>query len=173
MVDIKLNLAHPRTARMGEGARMMRAMIALFVLLIPCSGAAQQRKIPVSVSQVGHDQVGSLFATAFKQDLSHSARYEFMRTEVSKSGLRFYVEFITVDAADGASDQGKRSVISVVIQDMGLPNSFPVANMWYHKVIVVDRQTVGKISNELLEDMDARWYSYIKNSAASCPKEKL
>jgi hypothetical protein len=32
---------------------------------------------------------------------------------------------------------------------------------------------VGKISNELLEDMDARWCGYIKNSAGGCPKEKL
>ena len=96
-----------------------------------------------------------------------------MPTEVSKSGLRFYVEFISVDVAEAASEQGKRSVVSVVIQDMGLPNSFPVADMWYHKAIVVDRQTVDKIAKDLLEDMDARWCSYIKNSVGGCPKEKL
>jgi hypothetical protein len=44
---------------------------------------------------------------------------------------------------------------------------------WYHKVLVVDQKTTGKIAKELLEDMDARWCNYIKSSVGGCPKEKL
>jgi hypothetical protein len=45
--------------------------------------------------------------------------------------------------------------------------------MWYHKLVVVEKNAVGKIAVELLEDMDARWCSYIKNSVGGCPKEKF
>jgi hypothetical protein len=96
-----------------------------------------------------------------------------MQSDGVKSGLRFYIELITVDPADNGPEQAKRSVASVVIQDFGIPNSYPVADMWYHKVIVVDKDTADTIAKELLEDMDARWCSYIKNSTGGCPKEKF
>jgi hypothetical protein len=90
-----------------------------------------------------------------------------------EKGFRFYVEFITIDAADAAPEQGKRSLVSVVIEDMGRPDSFPVADMWYHKAIVVNRQMVNETANELLENMGARWCNYIKNSVGGCPREKF
>jgi hypothetical protein len=150
---------------------MKGLLTAMFVLLIPFANAAQERKTPVSVSHTGKDQVGTLFAEAFGRALSHSALYEPLSG--NESGFRFYVDLTTVDAADTVPERGKRSVVSVVIQDMGLPNSFPVADMWYHKVIIVNRRQVEETAKKLLEDMDARWCSYIRNSVGGCPKEKL
>ncbi len=88
-------------------------------------------------------------------------------------GFQFDMDMITTDAGDTAAEQGKRAVVSVVVEDMGLPNSFPVANMWYHKAFIVDRRSVDQIAGELLEDLDAGWCRYIKNSIAGCAKEKL
>jgi len=45
--------------------------------------------------------------------------------------------------------------------------------MWYHKVIVVDKNAVGTVAKDLLDDMDARWCNYIKNSVGGCPREKF
>jgi hypothetical protein len=143
----------------------------IFTLLIPLSGAPQERKTPVSVGHTGKDQVGMLFVEAFNRELSHSTRYAPMSE--SDKGLRFFVDFISVDAADSAAEEGKKSVISVVIEDMGLPNSFPVPDMWYHKVIVVNRRSADETAKRLLEDMDARWCTYIHNFISGCPKEKL
>jgi hypothetical protein len=145
--------------------------LVLTLLLFPC--LAHSRKIPVSVSRTGQDYVGSLFTAALQKELSQSVAYAPVQTAGTDSGLRFYVELSTIEVADKKQDQGKRSVVSIVIQDMGSPNSYPVANMWYHKVIVVDTTTVGEIAKELLEDMDARWCQYNKNSVGGCPKEKL
>ena len=145
----------------------------ILALVIPCAGFAQDRKTPVSVSHTGKDQVGMLFVAALDRELSNSNGYRSLRTGEKESGLRFYVDLTTVDPADTQQQQGRKSAISVVIQDFGLPNSFPVADMWYHKVIVVDRKDVGAMAKTLLEDMSARWCNYIKNSVGGCPKEKL
>jgi hypothetical protein len=107
-------------------------------LLVPCLYGAQERKTPVSVFRIGQDQVGSLFVAAVNRELAKSVRNEQMPSEGIKDGFRFYVELISIDVSDDVSAQGKRSVISVVIEEMGLPNSIPVSNMWYHKVVVVD-----------------------------------
>ena len=69
--------------------------------------------------------------------------------------------------------QGKRSVVSVVIEEFGVPNSYPVATMWYHKAIIVDKNLVGTIAKDLLYDMDARSCSHNKSSVGGCPKEKF
>jgi hypothetical protein len=45
--------------------------------------------------------------------------------------------------------------------------------MWYHKVIIVDKDSVGTFAKDLLFDMDARWCSYVKNSIGGCPREKF
>jgi len=116
---------------------MKTLLLVIFTLLIPFFAAAQEPKTPVSVGHTGKDQVGTLFVEAFNRELSHSTRYTPMNE--SDKGFRFFVDFITVDASDTAPEEGKRSVVSVVIEDMGLPNSFPVADMWYHKVIGGER----------------------------------
>jgi hypothetical protein len=150
---------------------MKQLFVVAVALLISHTVETQQHKTPVSVSRTGKDRVGSRFVEAFNRELSHSPGYEPMSK--SEKGFRFFVEFITIDVANAVPEEGNRSVVSVVIQQMGLPNSFPVADMWYHKVIVVDRSTVDATAKELLEDMTARWCSYPKDSIGGCPKEKF
>jgi hypothetical protein len=134
---------------------------------------AQERRIPVSVSRTGVDRVGSLFVAALNRELSHSIRYEPMPTEGIDKGLRFYIELVTVDLSNNGQERGKSSAVSVVIEDMGLPGSFPVATKWYHKVIVFDEKAADKVAEELMEDLDAGWCNHIKSSVGGCPKEKL
>jgi hypothetical protein len=148
---------------------MTRLLVAALVVLIPAASIAQMRKTPVSVSHTGQDRVGTLFVAAFKQKVLHSDGYELMKDD--EKDLRFYVEMITVDPADTESDQGKRSVVSVVIQSY--PSTYPVADMWYHKVIIVNQRQVEDTAKKLLEDMNARWCSHIRNSVGGCPKEKF
>jgi hypothetical protein len=160
-----------RTLGRRYNPRMKRKLVAAFALLVASTVTAQERKTPVSVAHTGKDAVGTLFAEAFKKELLHSVRYESMKGD--EKGFRFYVDMITVDVADTESDQGTKSVASVVIQDMSYPSSFPVANMWYHKVIVVNRGQVDDTAKNLLEDIDARWCNYIHNSVGGCPQEKF
>jgi hypothetical protein len=153
---------------------MCRQYAAVLALLFACTGAAQERQIiPVSVSRAGKDQVGLLFLAALNRELSHSLRHGPMPANPTNKGLRFYIELVTVDVAENEQQRGNRSAVSVVIEEMGLPNSFPVPNKWYHKAFVVDQNTVDKTAKELIEDMDARWCRYPKNSIGGCPKEKL
>jgi hypothetical protein len=150
---------------------MKRLLILATALLFASTGVAQQAKIPVSVGHTGKDRVGILFVEAFKRERSHSSRYQPMNE--NEKGLRFFVDFITVDVSDIPAEEGKRSVVSVVIEQMGLPNSFPVADMWFHKVISVNRSAADATAKELLEDMDARWCAHLKNSPGGCPNEKF
>ncbi|HUK31995.1 MAG TPA: hypothetical protein VLV89_12835 [Candidatus Acidoferrum sp.] len=150
-----------------------RIITAIFTLLFPLSGLAQNHKFPVSVSQSGHDQVGSLFTSAFKRELSRSVHYEFLPPQQSRNEATFYVELMTVDMGDDPANQGKRSAISIVISEMGMPGDYPVPYKWYHKLIVVEKQTVDKIAKDLLDDMDASWCNQLKSSLGGCPKEKL
>lgn len=152
---------------------MMRPIVLLVVLLIPCATFAQESRIPVHVSHIGQDSVGLRFDEALKQELTRSARYAPKYSAQAKNKFELYVELISVDVAENKSDEGKKSIISVVIEEFGLPNSYPVATMWYHKVLVVKMETVGTTAEDLLYDMDARWCSYIKNSVGTCPKEKF
>lgn len=151
----------------------MRPIALLVLLLAPCAGFAQESRIPVHVSYTGKDSVGSMFDEALKRALTHSTRYVPKYSEQAHNKIELYVEMVSVDVAENKSDDGKRSVISVVIEEFGLPNSYPVATMWYHKVIVVDKTSVGTVGNDLLEDMNARWCNYHKNSVGGCPKEKF
>jgi hypothetical protein len=152
---------------------MVRLIAIFFVLLVPHAGFAQQSRTPVYVSHTGQDRVGSLFEAALKQELSRSTRYVPRHYEGTKTKFEFHIDLSTVDVADNRSEEGKRSVVSVVIEDFGLPNSYPVATMWYHKLIVVDKNSVGTVAKDLLDDMDARWCNHIKSSVGGCPKEKF
>jgi hypothetical protein len=152
---------------------MSRLSLATFAFLIVCTSVAQRTKIPVSVSRTGEDQVGSRFVAALNRELGHSIGYERMPAAGTNQGLRFYIELATVDVTEDGQKPGTKSAISVVIEEMGRPNSFPVAAMWYHKIVVVDQQTADTIARELIYDMDARWCNTIKSSIGRCPKEKL
>jgi hypothetical protein len=150
----------------------MKHFITLVVaLLIASSSRAQHAKTPVSIGHSGKDQVGSLFVEAFDREIERSHTYE--RMGENEKGFRLYVDFITVDASEAPGGKGKRSVVSVVIQEMGRADSFPVPDMWYHKVITVNRPEVDATAKELLDDISARWCNYIKNSVGGCPNEKF
>ena len=152
----------------------MRPIAVLVLLLVPRASFAQESRIPVHESHTGKDSVGSMFAEALRRALTHSTRYVPKYSEQTQNKFELYVELVSVDVAENKSgDEGKRSVVSVVIEEFGLPNSYPVATMWYHKVIVVDKNAVGTVAKDLLDDMDARWCNYIKNSVGGCPREKF
>jgi hypothetical protein len=114
-----------------------------------------------------------MFEGALKRALTDSTRYMPKYSEQAQNKFELYVELVSVDVAENKPDEGKRSVVSIVIEEFGLPNSYPVATMWYHKVIAVDKNSVGTVAKDLLDDMDARWCNYIKNSVGGCPKEKF
>jgi hypothetical protein len=152
---------------------MVRPIILFLTMLLSFACLAQGPRTPVYLSRTGQDSVGVLFEAALKQELSRSTRYTPRNAEGAKGKFEFVIELATVDVADDKAEQGKRSVVSIVIEDFGLPNSYPVATMWYHKVIVVDKNSVSKLAKDLLDDMDARWCSYLKNSIGGCPKEKF
>jgi hypothetical protein len=111
--------------------------IAVFGLLVASTSMAQQRKIPVSVSRTGEDKVGTLFVSALNRELSRSTTYQPMSRQGIDKGLRFYIELATIAVDDGHD----KSAVSVVVEDMGLPSSFPVATKWYHKVVLVGPKT--------------------------------
>jgi len=150
---------------------MKRLLILAPTLLFAFTVVAQQAKIPVSVGHTGKDRVGTLFVEAFNRELSQSPRYQPIKE--NEKGLRFFVDFITVDASAIPAEEGKRSVVSIVIEQMGLPNSFPVSDTWFHKVISLNRSAVDATAKELLEDIDARWCTYLKDSPGGCPDEKF
>jgi hypothetical protein len=160
-----------RTLGRSYNSRMKRKLVAALALLIASAVAAQERKTPVSVAHTGKDEVGTLFAAAFNRQLSHSPLYEPMNE--NEKGFRFYVSLITIDTADTTAAQGTRSAVSVVIQDMGRPDSFSVPEMWYNKLIVVNRRQVDETAKKLLEDMYAGWCNTIRNSVVGCPKEQF
>jgi len=150
---------------------MNRVSIVVFALMVPLTVGAQDKKLPVSIKHFGKDQVGGLFAEAFEREVSNSSAYK--RTSEQGRGPEFYVELISVEPGATLSQQGRKSVISIVIQSFGFPNTFPVSDMWYHKVIVVDRHEVGKMAKVVLEDLNARWCNYIKSSVGGCPRERI
>lgn len=90
-----------------------------------------------------------------------------------ESGPRFYIDLVTIDPGETPSQQGRKCVISVVIEDFAFQTHCRSLTCGYHKVIVVDRQDVDKMARTVLEDLGARWCSYIKSSVGGCPKEKL
>jgi hypothetical protein len=152
---------------------MVRPIAVLVLLLVPRAISAQESRIPVHVSHSGKDSVGSMFEQALKRALTHSTKYMPKYSEQEQNKFELYLELVSVDVAENKSEEGKKSVVSVVIEEFGLPNTYPVATMWYHKVIAVDKNLVGTVAKDLLDDMDARWCNYIKNSVGGCPKEKF
>lgn len=148
----------------------------LLAVAVFCSSAivlAQTSKAPVSVSQQGDDEVGKAFAQAVRRELSTSSRYRLMPEEAAESGPRFYVELITVEARDVVSESKhhSKSFVSIVIEEMGRPDSYPVAYKWYHKAIIVDAVSVDESARDFLQDMDAAWCRTIRNSVGGCPRE--
>ena len=157
----------------------MKLSIGISVVIIVVSGVAggQAGKrgsissgVPVYLSHDGRDEIGIKFVSDLRRELSKSDRLRDSTSDLTGQGLRFYVDVSTLDVSTGGRVQ---SVGSIVIEEMGLPNSYPVASKWYHKVILLEPDKVGELARELLLDMDARWCRTIKNSLGGCPKEFL
>jgi len=112
---------------------------------------------------------------------SSSLQYEHVGRRICVSALverapkgpMFSMELVTVDVDRGVPrvEDRKRSAISVVVDVMGLPNSFPVP--WYHKVLIVDEHTVAAKARDLLEDMDLAWCKRETSFTRGCPPEKI
>jgi hypothetical protein len=144
-------------------------------------------KAPVSVSRKGNDEVGALLLAAINQELSKSTTYSFRRDEPvsdsaelgfkvsdapEKKGLEFFIELATADAARNEQKHGSTSAVSIVIKSMGLPNSWPVPDAWYHKIVITKREAIKLIAKQFVTDMDAHWCNTIKSSVGGCPEEQ-
>src|SRR5258707_4986451 len=148
---------------------MFQFRIAIFVLFVASTSLSQESKIPVSVLRAGEDKVGLLFVSALNLELSRSTTYQPMSREGIDKGLRFYVELATI----AVGDCHDTSAISVIVEGMWLPSSFPVATKWYHKVVLVDPKTTDTVATELVADIDAHWCNTIKSSIGNCRKETV
>ena len=161
----------------------------LFVCSLFCAGTVAQQlmKVPVSVSRKGNDEVGALLLAAINQELStsttdslrrdeplsHSAKLRFKVSDApEKKGLEFFIELATADAATNEQKHGSTSVVSIVIESMGLPNSWPVPDAWYHKIVITKREAIKLIAKQFVTDMDAHWCNTIKSSVGGCPEEQ-
>ncbi len=168
--------------------KMRRICSVLFVWSLFCVGTVAQQvvKTPVSVTRTGNDEVGSLLVAAVNQELSKSARYELIGDEPvsdsaklglkvsdapKKKGLELFIELATADVASNEQKRGSTSAISIVIESMGLPNSWPVPSMWYHKIVITNRETINTIAKQFVIDMDAHWCNSMMSSVGGCPKE--
>jgi hypothetical protein len=134
-------------------------------------------KVPVSASSKGNDEVGALLLPAIHQELSKSTAYSFRRDEPvsdapEKKGLEFFIELATADAATNEQKHGSTSLVSIVIESMGLPNSWPVPDAWYHKIVIAKREAIKLIAKQFVSDMDAHWCNTMKSSVGGCPEEQ-
>ncbi len=122
------------------------------------------------MSHEGQDARGSQFVEAVKQTFSKSRDYKLGNPNSSgyERKFRLFVHISTVDVPADSS-----SAASVVVEHMGLPNSWPVSIMWYHKVFLIKGNQLDELAKRLVSDMDAHWCNYIHNSVDGCPKESI
>ena len=155
---------------------MKSSIIALSLLVLVAGGNAQSLRgsadsaIPVFLSHEGTDGVGTQFMKEVRHELSKSKRFKLSSSDVPGQGLRFYVDVSTMDVSTG---NRSHSVASLVIEEMGLPNSYPVPSLWYHKLILLEANRLSDVASQFLLDMDARWCRTIKDTSGGCPKEML
>ena len=132
-------------------------------------------RIRIYISHNGSDQIGTAFLNVLKRELSLSGKYELGVEEESAKDrrLRFFINLNTMGVPSKINDRGQYSAVSVVVEDMGLPNSYPVPYMWYHKVFVLEPNHGDEMAKTLISDMDAHWCRIITDSVGGCPKESL
>jgi len=170
-----------RGSRLKNMVHEMKRMIVVAVLLMTGAELASSQvsskgifnsKTLVYVSHHGEDRTGTQFLAAVKQELSKSSEFEVAYSEAYvQKRLRFYMEISTIEATPDRS--GNLSAVSVVIENMGLPNSYPVRFKWYHKVFLVETSKVNEMSRQFVADMGAHWCNTITNAVGNCPKELL
>jgi len=89
-----------------------------------------------------------------------------------KRGFRLNVKISTLDVSSPGQAEHS-SAASVVVEEMGRPNSWPVPFMWYHKVFLVKGDRLDELAQQFISDMDAHWCNTIRNSVGNCPKESI
>lgn len=131
-------------------------------------------KTPVYLFHNGSDKIGSEFFEAIKHEFAASGVYKVGVNEASAydRAFRFYIELTTVEVPSSVGNRGV-SAASVVIEEMGLPNSYPVANKWYHKLFLVGQGESPETARVFVKDVDASWCRHIKNWVEGCPKELI
>ena len=158
---------------------MRNAVLAAVLLVVGARFASAQAapkrtttpRIPVYISHVGEDGAGAQFVAAVERTLSRSEKYRLGVPGTDEHGFQLYVDLLTLDA--DSKNVGASSVASVVIEEWGLPNSWPVLYMWYHKVFPVEGSRADETARQFLADMDAHWCNHIKSSVGNCPRETL
>lgn len=136
--------------------------------------AHQTPKITVYVVHTGADAIGSQFVRSVEKELRQSNTYALGVPNASAydRDLRFYVDVVTTEIP-GARSGVKSSAVSIVVEEMGLPKSFPVPFKWYHKVVILDPVDAESVAAQFISDMNAHWCRTIKNSVGGCPSELL
>ena len=129
--------------------------------------------MPVYVTHAGQDATGIQFVDAVKRALSKSDKYKLANPNDSATyrGFKLHLDIATLDVASATAEHP--SVASIVIEEMGLPNSWPVPFMWYHKAFLVKANRLDELAQLFIADMDAHWCNTIKNSIGNCPKESI
>jgi hypothetical protein len=159
----------------------MRATILLLVFVAAycstdgqtASKQAARSAVPVYVTHAGQDATRVQFVDAVKRALSQSDKYKLANPNDSahERGFRLYLDIATLDVASTTAEHP--SVASVVIEEMGLFNSWPVPFMWYHKTFLVKANRLDELAQQFVADMDAHWCNHIKSSIGNCPKESI
>jgi hypothetical protein len=159
----------------------------LFVCSLFCAGTVAQQlmKVPVSVSRKGNDEVGARLLAAINQELStsttdslrrdeplsHSAKLRFKVSDApEKRGLEFFIEWQRLMLQ--RTNRNMEALPPYPSSSMGLPNSWPVPDAWYHKIVITKREAIKLIAKQFVTDMDAHWCNTIKSSVGGCPEEQ-
>ena len=160
----------------------MRTTALLLVLTASCSVNSQtvskrapESAVPVYVSHAGQDVIGKQFVDAVKRALSKSDEYKVDSPNVAahERGFRLHLDVVTLEVASAGNLTEHASVASVTAEEIGLPNSWPVPFMWYHKVFLVTADRLDELAQQFIADMDAHLCNHIKNSVGNCPKESI
>lgn len=150
----------------------MRSIPVLFALFMASIAWGQHMKTPVYLHHRGEDQIGSRLVSALKAELEQSTKYEPAPADLPREGTKLFLEIVTVDGSCKGQEPGRRSAVSVVIEYM-IHGESQIPAMWYHKIMLVEREGVDDAARTLLTDMGAKWCRTVKSSGNSCPKELL
>jgi hypothetical protein len=89
-----------------------------------------------------------MFDEALKRALTHSTRYMPKYSEQAQNKFGLYVELVSVDVAENKSDEGKRSVVSIVIQEF-INDLSGVEQLAQPLEVRYERQSVTCLTSEM------------------------
>ena len=173
-----ISLVHLRLNLRGHEPKLVNMRIApgfcVLAILVCSTSFAQtpaerplRSKTEIYVTHTDHDRSGMRFAAAVKRALLKSGRYQVREDGGYYKGFKQYVEMSSLEVSPTIS------AVSVVIEDMGMPNSYPVSEMWYHKLFLVEPNRIDEMAAIFVEDIDASWCRHNHNYVANCPKELI